>query len=208
MGDQKQLPPFIDELAARKLQQEDASGLDLLKEQSFFQELFEALPETNKTILNRQYRSHPFIGEAVSRAFYDGKLQSGPSLPTDFAKWAAEKVPIWGLFENHPLCWLDTDLMAPRAPCDNLNPDESDLAVRILGKVIASLDTNEKQIGVITFYREQLNHLHAQVERAIPNHSRILELDTVDSFQGKEFPLVILLTSRRDPARGRVGLTE
>jgi len=205
VGDQKQLPPFIDELAARKLQREDASGLDLLREQSFFQELIEALPETNKTMLNRQYRCHPFIGQAISRAFYDGKLESGPSLPADFASWAAKKVPTWGIFENNPLCWVDTDFMAPRHPCYSLNPDESGLAVEILSRLAVSHEVNEKQIGVITFYREQLDHLHARLEHTIPTHARILELNTVDSFQGKEFPLVILLTSRRDPVQGRVG---
>lgn len=205
VGDQKQLPPFIDDLAAKKLQKEDSSGLELLKEQSFFQEVFDALPDTNKTMLNRQYRCHPVMGHAISQAFYDGKLHSGPALPVDYANWAVKKTPGWDLFDNHPLCWINTDLMPSQRQCDSLNPDESDLALEIINRSLPTLSGTDKQIGVITFYREQLNHLHAKLETAVPNHARILELNTVDSFQGKEFPLVILLTSRHDVAQGRVG---
>jgi hypothetical protein len=205
VGDQKQLPPFIDDLAAKKLQLNETSGLELLKEQSFFQEVFDALPDSNKTMLNRQYRCHPMMGHAISQAFYDGKLHSGPELPVDHANWAVKKTPVWDLFDNHPLCWVDTDLIPSHGQCDSLNPNESDLALEIISRALPTLSGADKQIGVITFYREQLNHLHAKLEHAVPNHARILELNTVDSFQGKEFPLVILLTSRHDVAQGRVG---
>jgi hypothetical protein len=205
VGDQKQLPPYIDELAANKLQRDDPSGLELLREQSYFHELFEALPESNKTMLNRQYRCHPMIGRAISSAFYDGRLHSGPSMPTSFASWAAGKMPIWNVFDNHPLCWLNTDRLYLGEPCSNCNPIESELAVEIIGKVIATSQDENKQIGVISFYREQLKHIQARLEQAIPNYKRLIELDTVDSFQGKEFPFVILLTSRCDPVSGNVG---
>lgn len=208
VGDQKQLPPYIDDLAARKLQQDDPTGLDLLREQSYFHELFEALPESNKTMLNRQYRCHPVIGAAISQAFYDGKLSSGPPLPSDYASWAASKTPTWDIFDNHPLCWRDTDRMDSGLVCTNCNPLESEWTVEIINKVISTIVGEGKQIGVIAFYREQLKHLQAQLEQAIPNYKRLIELGTVDSFQGKEFPFVILLTSRCDPKNGRVGFLE
>ena len=88
------------------------------------------------------------------------------------------------------------------------NPLESELAVEIIGRVISSMADQCRQIGVITFYNDQLKHLQARLEQAIPNYNRLMELGTVDSFQGKEFPLVILLTSRRDPKYGRVGFLE
>jgi hypothetical protein len=208
VGDQKQLPPYIDDLAARKLQQDDPTGLDLLREQSYFHELFESLPESNKTMLNRQYRCHPVIGATISLAFYDGKLSSGPPLPADYASWAASKTPTWDIFDNHPLCWRDTDQMDSGLVCTNCNPLESEWAVEIINKVISTIVDEGKQIGVIAFYREQLKHLQAQLEQAIPNYNRLIELGTVDSFQGKEFPFVILLTSRCDPKGGRVGFLE
>ena len=208
VGDQKQLPPYIDDLAARKLQQDDPTGLDLLREQSYFNELFESLPESNKTMLNRQYRCHPVIGAAISQAFYDGRLSSGPPLPADYASWAASKTPTWEIFDNHPLCWRDTDRMNSGLVSTNCNPLESEWAVEIINKVISTIVDEGKQIGVIAFYREQLKHLQAQLEQAIPNYNRLIELGTVDSFQGKEFPFVILLTSRCDPKSGRVGFLE
>lgn len=208
VGDQKQLPPYIDDLAARKLQQDDPTGLDLLREQSYFHELFEALPESNKTMLNRQYRCHPVIGAAISQAFYDGILRSGPPLPADYASWAASKTPTWDIFDNHPLCWRDTDRMDSGLVYTNCNPLESEWAVEIINKVISTIVDEGKQIGVIAFYREQIKHLQAQLEQAIPNYKRLIELGTVDSFQGKEFPFVILLTSRCDPKNGRVGFLE
>jgi superfamily I DNA and/or RNA helicase len=204
VGDQKQLPPFVDSLVVRRLEAEDSSYLALLNEQSFFGELFEALPENNKTMLNRQYRSHPIIGNAISAAFYQGLLKSGPEDRVARASWQAERTPFWGLHENHPLCWIDTDQTTCQRSTTS-NPVESELAIGMITKALPKVEGTEKQIGVIGFYQDQVKNLQAQLEKAVPNYSRFLEVGTVDSFQGKEFPLVILLTSRFDPTQGRVG---
>jgi superfamily I DNA and/or RNA helicase len=204
VGDQNQLPPYLDELAARELEKENTRYLNMLRERSFFQELFEALPETNRTMLNRQYRCHPVIGQAISNAFYGRGLLSGPENPDAYQTWEASKQPAWGIGEDSPLCWINTDGLT-NAICKTVNQEETHIAKVVLERVFATGELNGQKVGLITFYRDQMHNVAAMLEECFPEHQRLVELGTVDSFQGKEFPLVVLLTSRHDPDRGRAG---
>lgn len=204
VGDQNQLPPYVDDLAARELERENTPYLKMLRERSFFQELYEALPEANRTMLNRQYRCHPVIGQAISNAFYGRSLLSGPENPDAYQKWAFTKHPAWGIGHDSPLCWFNTDGLT-NAICKTVNQEETRIAKMILERVFAAGERNAQQVGLITFYRDQMHSVAAMLEECFPEYRRLVELGTVDSFQGKEFPLVVLLTSRHDPGRGRAG---
>ena len=39
----------------------------------------------------------------------------------------------------------------------------------------------------------------------IPEGRKLIEVGTVDAFQGKEFPIIVLSCCRHDPVRGTVG---
>jgi superfamily I DNA and/or RNA helicase len=162
-------------------------------------------------MLNVQYRMHPAIGDAISEAFYDGQLTSGPedrSSPSHH-DWLASKQPQWGLFENHPLVWVES--AHPTAPrCK----DYSELEVRIIRDLVqrALLATRasgaearpDTFLGIISFYSEQVRQLQEAIA-TLPAAKGRVEIGTVDSFQGKEYPLTILSCCRHDPTHGEVG---
>ena len=74
VGDERQLPPMVDESVGRA--QTDERSLAL--ETSLFQDLLEQ--EENPEYAARlvtQYRMHPAIGNLISKVFYDGILVNG-----------------------------------------------------------------------------------------------------------------------------------
>jgi hypothetical protein len=118
---------------------------------------------------------------------------------------------------DHPLVWIDTsDVLADAAqralrrlqhyPCYELNPYEAS----IIEVLLKSLDAEElqrlagsegrKAVGVIAFYKDQADVIRERViQMRRPDIERHLEIGTVDSFQGKEYPLVILSAVRSNP---------
>lgn len=84
VGDHRQLPPMFRErestyaeaVAEDTLKAEDFQRFEKMVTGSFFQELFEAAPESLRHSLLTQYRMHPQIMAAVNQ-FYDGWLVAG-----------------------------------------------------------------------------------------------------------------------------------
>ena len=84
VGDHRQLPPMYD---LRNLKQSDIEGLDFidldtnkayteLYEECFFKTLYEQVPQSNKIMLNQQYRCHEDIMRVFNH-FYGGKDNKG-----------------------------------------------------------------------------------------------------------------------------------
>ena len=78
VGDERQLPPMVDTDVADDETDRilDDSPLDM----SLFQTLVEQAEQEGHwhlAGLRRQYRMHPAIGNLISQAFYDGKLEQG-----------------------------------------------------------------------------------------------------------------------------------
>ena len=215
VGDQQQLPPFIENTLLARDDEDDAESIRQFQEElarnTLFRELYEGLPTENRVMLNVQYRMHPAIGDAISDAFYEGQLTSGPeerSSPS-YQDWLASKQPRWGLFDNRPLVWIESAV--PKAPrCKDHNEFEvhiiRDLVQRALLATKASVSESRPEafIGVISFYSEQVRQLQEAIA-TLPEAKGRVEIGTVDSFQGKEYPLTILSCCRHDPSRGEVG---
>lgn len=80
IGDHKQLPPTINPvlLDEEKIELEDRQYCrDELFERSLFQNLYEKCPDSNKSMLNTQYRMPAVIGTMVSNCFYEGRIKNG-----------------------------------------------------------------------------------------------------------------------------------
>jgi hypothetical protein len=116
---------------------------------------------------------------------------------------------------DHPLVWIDTaDVLAdltqraihrvPPGPCHEVNPYEADVIEALLRAIDADALARltdpvvaRKMIGLIAFYSKQVELLQGRIARmGRPDLERNVEVGTVDSFQGKEFPLVILSAVR------------
>jgi len=115
---------------------------------------------------------------------------------------------------DQPLVWIDTsDVLADASqralrrvqqyPCYEKNPYEAS----IIEVLLKALDADELQrlagsegrkvVGIIAFYKDQADLIRERVmQMGRPDIERHLEIGTVDSFQGKEYPLVILSAVR------------
>lgn len=167
--------------------------------------------------LRSQYRMLEPIGEVVSRSFYEGKLSHGRSaavvpadaLPPRFSK---------------PLLWVSTDTLGaagfekPSAGGrSQTNESEADAIIEILQELDASeafrswsqqQTAFEHIIGVICFYAAQRDFIRRRLSSAglSPALLQTCKVDTVDSYQGKQNPIIIVSVVRNN-ADGGIGVT-
>lgn len=210
VGDHRQLPPHVEKDLADRLDEGIREEIDLERE-SLFSWLWKRLPRGNLVSLSRQYRMHEDIGRAVSRLFYEPEI----TLSHHYAdERAAARRPDFGLCSNEPLVWIDTsDVLRDPVlrlnerveswPCAERNEYEARLIVRMLrrierGSLVAwSAKEGRTPVGVIAFYGEQVALLQALLAADLdPELHALVQVGSVDSFQGREFPLVILSAVR------------
>jgi len=207
VGDQKQLPPMVEHAIMEKLEMEETINPVWLREQSLFGDLHEQLPTVNRIMLDTQYRSHPMIGDALSKAFYEGQILSGPGIigSSEHARWLSTKQAQWGFFEDHPMVWVDSDA-AFTGKATHCCVEESEIVLRLVDDYLSRMTSSYHgvSVGIIGFYARQVDHIES-LFTGRPELSQRISVGTVDSFQGKEFPAVILCCSRHDPTDGRVG---
>lgn len=210
VGDHKQLPPHFEEehllAAQRRLQDIPLSEL----ERSDFERAF--LSDYGKEIgqsLVKQYRMARPICELVSSCFYEPELilETGRD---DVDEKIRSLRPELGA----TVTWVDTSSLGESAleqrgtwkganAKSYINDAEANEILRLIREISeseslgASVDTeNEPLIGVICMYADQRKHLVRKVGE-IPwarslLEKRVLKIDTVDSYQGKENTIVIV----------------
>lgn len=217
VGDHKQLPPlYSDEhknALARRLgiskrgeELDQALGSDF--ERVFQSEYGKQTCATLKT----QYRMAPAIGSLVSACFYNNVLENGKTdndVPNIYAK-LPEKI-------KASVTWLDTTSL-PNAYHEQgksgslSNRAEADVIIGVLqdladdemfmnSEVVQKcLDKSEQVIGVICMYGEQKKLIRKKFnERSWDERfRRLVKIDSVDSYQGKENRVIILSLTRHD----------
>jgi hypothetical protein len=151
VGDQQQLPPFIEDTLLARRNEPDADRIRQFQEklisQTLFRELYDRLPEENRAMLDVQYRMHPVIGDAISDAFYVGELSSGPDdrSADSYQRWLQARQPVWGLFDNHALVWLDSGAGDP--PLSTVQNDrEIELVKDLVRRALAATPPASHQI--------------------------------------------------------------
>ena len=209
VGDHKQLEPqhpesIVDQVASKL----GANVAEVAR--SDFERTFETAygAEAGHT-LERQYRMLPAIGEIVSQAFYAGRLEHGRTeeivgpdfLPSDL---------------HSPVTWFDTSLCGARAIQTEPNQRKS-LANTVESDVIVNLLKNWSEcpqflewlkqqtahthaIGIICAYSAQRDLVRRKISMA-PLHPSLraaVKVDTIDSYQGKENPIVIVSLVRNN----------
>lgn len=208
VGDQNQLPPHVEAELEQRLEEEVRREADL-HNTSLFSYLWHELQgeqRFNCVALDTQFRMHSDIGQVVSHAFYEPEMKLKHSQPN-------ETVPPFGLLGNTPFVWLDTsDQIPPTETFAYENFFEVQLVRELLSQVdseaLESLQTRHngrKPIGLIPLYKKQSELL----QRTFNNSplKDFVEIGTADSFQGKEYPLVIISCVRSNP-HGNVGFLQ
>lgn len=214
VGDQKQLPPYLD---SSLIDPKDPNSFtnsgkykldpNLLKQSlstSFFEFLYNKIkegkfPKDNLVMLNLQHRMHPTIGSLVSESFYNSSVDNGANTINNQIRLDA---PL-----DKEIVFLDTS--------NDKNPFEKRIASEqsyineleahyIANEIIPRLKDGglaESQYAVIAPYKSQVNLIKKLVNN--PN----VQIETLDSFQGKEFD-VIIISFTRSKFRSKVGFLD
>lgn len=178
-----------------------------------------------KSVFTEQYRMHPQINDAIKQ-FYkndEGGLSCGldltkvdcPNLSEPESRYHGFYHPGFISPDVHVL-WVKVDEPEQRSDSKALyNDKEVEAIKRVLQYLKHSVgfdeymqywDDNikseerrnqEKEIGVISFYGQQVKHLNEVKSFARKNGIRV-KLNTVDKFQGMERNIVIVSTVRSD----------
>lgn len=205
IGDHMQLPPVADQQLLKLCKEEEID--EELLQNSLFEKLFYEAPEGNKVMLDTQFRMHPVVAEFISRQFYGGKYRSGVK--------PHERQLDWSLLDA-PLVFVDTMNHADKFEQQEIDGDhyvyfnllEAELCCRCLTAIVRE-GRKADDIGIITLYKRQ----KIEIERLLP---RILadsdfeetdiaaimdrlEIDTVDSFQGRGKEIIIYSLTRSNP---------
>lgn len=208
VGDQKQLPPYLD---SSLLDEEEPNsfprsefGKGFLKEEiehalktSFFEFLInkknaKLFPLSNIEMLNFQHRMHPHIGEFVSKAFYGGEVKMGDSTHLN-------KLELPSPF-NKEIVFINTS--SGEDPYESKHGDSVQnrteavcIANYILPKLI-EYGVKSEEMAIISPYSSQVQ----TIKKAISgNHTLAtgnFEVSTLDSFQGMEFDIILFSFTR------------
>ncbi len=218
VGDQFQLPHLLesdivdeavkgdaDEQEKRKRYQESLFGI-------IFNNLSEAKP-TRRITLTKQFRMHPVIGDFISKTYYNGIISSElvdveSKLHHLSIPWAKDKVAV---FCDVP----SSEGHEQRKGRSKVREAEAKRIVELMNELKTDSAFENLSVGVITFYSSQVDVICDEAAKAgytelqgdgsyrtAPQYQRTpdgrekLRIGTVDSFQGKEFDIVILSTVR------------
>jgi superfamily I DNA and/or RNA helicase len=209
VGDERQLPPMLDEaledglLAERQVARK---GLEV--------SLFETLtsqgrdrdnPVAAVQTLRVQHRMHPAIGRLISEVFYDGVLQQGVTADerAHGLSWLARAV-----------VWLSTTSLPDRFESRHGTGYRNLCEVEIIRRLAARIDADLRAMGqpgqrrsmaVLAPYQAQVAALQDQL---LPHSSfwqaLQLEVTTIDAAQGRDYDLVVYSATRSNAA-GRLG---
>ncbi|CAJ1351673.1 unnamed protein product [Effrenium voratum] len=195
VGDQCQLPPTVQSTEAEE------RGLSLsLYSRTFGQEvgksLYGCMVDSGGLmpfLLDTQYRSHPVIAEFSARTFYAGKLKSG--IKND------DRKQVRGLpWPNHvsPIAFLESNGQEEEEGESKFNPTEAELVQRLVQDAFFQRELEITEIGVVTPYVAQVRLLKRMCKQVIPEgmDPDLLEIASVDQFQGREKDLIIFSAVR------------
>ena len=200
VGDDRQLPPLVEEDIRARLGHEDAALLPWL-EQSLFERLFRraTTPDSRKVYLSTQYRMPPVIADFIGRQFYAERYHTGVSLPH------------MDPFFSSPLVLVDTRherkrRERPARAAGGIRGYTNTLEAQVIVDLVRAYHRHGTEWGVIVPYKKQAAHIRRELRRqGAWSASELQErVATVDSFQGKECDLIIFGFTRSNP-HGRVG---
>lgn len=207
VGDQMQLPPYIDGSLLDEKEGDSFPrskyGNKYIKEDieealktSFFEFLINKIsdrqfPRENMELLNYQHRMHPHIGEFISDSFYNGKVKMGDhthkntlSLPSPFDK---EIVFIDTSSDRNS--YESSDGFSAR------NDAEAFCIANLIIPQLLKSGISNKDFAVVAPYKSQVSNIKKALS-ANKCNSNLIEVSTLDSFQGMEFDVIIFSFTR------------
>lgn len=209
VGDHKQLEPQHPESVVDEVAERLAVGVAEVARSDFERVFDTAYGKVAGHTLRRQYRMLPPIGEIVSQSFYEKRLEHGRTTPIIEAVALPADL-------SAPVTWFDTAPFGERARQADpnhkkslTNSVEADVIVSLLKRWsecqpfldwLSQQSSHTHGIGIICAYAAQRDLVRRKIALA-PIHSVLragLKVDTIDSYQGKENPVVIMSLVRNN----------
>lgn len=217
IGDHRQLPPNLDKediLFKLQMQRQRAESRDEhdkivelesyvrrnfdILEKSHFERLFTQIDKSLKGTFDTQYRMHRDINDVIAQFYvHDNGLRCGVA---DEERQHNIFIPNFIDPDNHVI-WINTDSPEVREGTSRANKGEVDAIEWVLMQFSKTesyktflnnyKSTEDKEIGIITFYGGQLKRLRPIVNKA-ENRGLSIKLSSVDRFQGMERNIVIV----------------
>lgn len=216
VGDHLQLEPMIDQEVLEELAA-DMPDVDRkeLKRSDFERARLSDFGKANGRILTEQYRMEPAICDLISRIFYEPhhvRLTTSPEREANAYFSGKLPFPL-----EHAVCWVDTTTdkhSVERKPdwmdSSTLNEAEVHAIMGLLGRISVQPETmaalaatgEETPIGVICMYKAQKVRIEQEFARGVwpAGFKRLVRIETVDSYQGKENAIVIVSLVRSNGA--------
>ncbi len=191
-GDHKQLPPTVVSKEAKKLSE------------SLFEKLIQSHSNLSK-MLQVQYRMNEKIMQFSNKMFYDGKLIADESVKNRTLSDLNLKEPtkfIEILKKDEPLVFVDTKGVEAKESLLNRstsyeNIKEAQIAID-LTKELLDMGLSESEIGIISPYLSQVKRIKQGLGELL------VEVKSVDGFQGREKEVIIISFVRSNP-QGEIG---
>lgn len=208
VGDQKQLPPYIDSALIDERNPDSFPksefGFEFTPEEirhalttSFFEFLINRIkagefPSANLEMLNYQHRMHPSIGEFVSRSFYDGTVMNG-------SKTHLNKLQFPPPFDKEIIFFDTSTSPEPYEQSDGYsaknNTEAESISEVILPKLFENL-VSPQEIAIIAPYKSQVTNIQRYIANSQLCQHKNIDVSTLDSFQGKEYDIIIFSFTR------------
>ncbi|MBL0323111.1 MAG: AAA family ATPase [Ignavibacteria bacterium] len=177
-GDPHQLPPtVIDQQAARL-----ALGSTMLER------AITAHPSA-VSLLTEQYRMNYVIMSYSNATFYEGKVTSHPSVEDRTIPDGAPLQESLLIIDTSGRGWEES----PGEGSESLaNKGEAECACAIYNQLMENDGHENWSVGIISPYRGQVRLISSMLTEEQRSRTSLLDVDTVDSFQGSECDVIII----------------
>jgi hypothetical protein len=228
VGDHRQLPQIleydlVDKVLESRGDSADENNVRQKLGQSLFEVIFQNLQNAKPLrfiTLTEQFRMHPCIGDFINKVYYpDISLKSGSpdqaneKLHNLNLPWAKDKVVI---FKD-----VNFSVGSEQSGKSKCRPAEVKVIFDLLNEISEDPAFKELSVGIISFYSKQVEDLFGEAVnrkyaskigngsyeiadsfRKMEGGHEKLRIGSVDSFQGKEFDIVLLSTVRSNEFLG------
>lgn len=178
---------------------------------SDFERVFESpYGRSARAMLKTQYRMLPAIGDLVDEIFYDIDLENGHRPSPEYFNGSVPQCL------SHVVTWLDTSVLGKKAYDSGIvslaNNAEADAIISMLEEIAADSEfcagmikemseSQEPPIGVICMYLDQRKLIRKRFAEKnwSEDFRKLVKIETVDSYQGKENRIIIVSLTRAKP---------
>lgn len=202
LGDHKQIPPSVDQELVEQCEANNVSPNLLFK--SLFEDMYNRLPASNKTMLDTQFRMPNEISDLLSDFFYEGNYKAGPNkINLDSVLPSISSKPAMLIDTSKVKGRMETKV--PEKGCYNVLEAK---IIKCLVKEIEKVTDDLSEVGVISAYKLQVEKIKKEIKPIVSAAFANEMVASLDSFQGQERDIIIYSFTKSNnipPEKKRIG---